>query len=168
MSKLPIVVLCSLATISPIELSPLNINPVLPNSHPQILHRQHSPPLPTTLSTSSISRPLNTQRTSTSSLRLPLCRAHRCRTSSSSSPDEITHRVIGRRAVRRADTRVLVCVGSDVGDELLCRKSEEAREARVGCGGRGKPSACEVVVCYCVWDLSKLVRTCTVGYYDVS
>jgi hypothetical protein len=167
-SKLLIMASCSLTDPSPIELPSLNINAVLPNGHPQILHRQHSPPLSTTLSTSSISWPLNPQRPSSSSLTLPaLCRAHWCRSSPSSSPNQIPHWVIGRRAVRRADPRVLVCIGSDVGDELLGREGEEAREARVCCGGWGESGARQVVVGYCIWDLPMGVRTCVVAYHGV-
>ena len=58
---------------------------------------------------------------------------------------------------------VLVCVGGDVGDELLRRKREEASEGEgcsvgggaggVGGGGRWKACEGEVVGCYCVGDL---------------
>jgi hypothetical protein len=45
---------------SSVELRPLNINPILPDRHPQILHCQDRPALPTpSLTTTSESRPLD-------------------------------------------------------------------------------------------------------------
>lgn len=46
----------------------------------------------------------------------------------------------------------MVCVGGYVGDELLRREGEEAREGERG-RGWGEAGEEEVVVCYCVGDL---------------
>ena len=153
---------------SAIKLPPLNINPILPHRHPQILHRQHRPILTAPLPPPSIPGPLNPQcatpalaprllpSSRSDTRRLPRHRKARCST-------EISHRVVRVVAGRGADARVLVRVGGDVGDEFLGCEREEPRQSRVGGGGWGEPGFGEVVVCYGVGDLEVWVREVEVG-----
>lgn len=152
----------------PIKLPPLNINPILPNRHAQILHRQHRPSLPTPLPPAPKPRPLHPQiRRPLPLILFPTC-------SSSTLPTPRRRRLLSRRTPRRRrkprrgaqradrvirrrvgrpDPAVLVRVGGDVGDELLRREGEEAREVRGGLRGGWEAGEGEVVVCYGVGDL---------------
>jgi len=151
----------------PIKLPPLNINPILPNRHAQILHRQHRPPLPTPLPPAPKPRPLHPQiRRPLPLILLPTCspsalaptRRRRLlsrRSGRRRKPRRGAQRAdrVIRRRVRRPDAAVLVRVGGDVGDELLRREGEEAREVRGGLGRGWEAGEGEVVVCYGVGDL---------------
>lgn len=70
---------------------------------------------------------------------------------------ETAHGVAGRSAVGRADARVLVRVGGDVGDELLRGQREEPRQVRRRLVGavawRWEAGERQVVRCYGVGDL---------------
>ena len=127
---------------SPIKLPPLHINPILPHRHPQILHRQHRPPLPTRGPSPSEPRSRPPQRRRLPTILLALS----CRTTfptlSTCNPEpcssaETGQRVVGRR-VRATNATVLVGVRCDVGDEFLGCEGEEAGEAAVGFGGWGE------------------------------
>jgi hypothetical protein len=62
----------------------------------------------------------------------------------SNATDRI-HRIVGA-GVGCPDPRVLVCVGGNVGDELLRRQREEPCEPRARRRRRGQPSFSQVVV----------------------
>lgn len=106
---------------SAIELAPLDIDPVFAHSHPQILHRQHGSVLTSALSTTAISRSLNPQRSSSPLAALLFATRLWCRLAGHREPcggTQVPHRVVGA-VVAGADSRVLVGIGCDVGDELL-------------------------------------------------
>lgn len=90
---------------------------------------------------------------------------------------EVAHRIVGV-GVTRANSAVLVCVGGDIGDELLRRQREEPREALVGLRRRREAGASHVVIRDGVGDLFSLAggfvsiasfrvsaRFCEVTYY---
>lgn len=145
---------CLAIKTSAVKLAPLNVNTVLPNRHAQILHRKHRPVLAPALATTAVARSLDAQGPS-----LVLVLGRRARGAARLAGDgeagggaEVAHGVVGAR-VGPADARVLVRVGGDVGDELLCREGEEARETRVRLRGRREPGLGHVVVCHSVGDL---------------
>lgn len=129
----------------PIKLASLDADPVLRNSHTQILHGQHGPSLSrTALSTATETRPLDAQM-GVGRAALALARfsaSDACSGARRARPAgrggyvqtrggiKTAHRVVGAGAVGGADARVLVRVGSDVGDELLGRESKESRKVR--------------------------------------
>lgn len=150
---------------SPIKLPPLNINPVLPNRTPQILHRQHRPSrLPPSPAPTSIPRPLHPQHMLPALPLVVFAPAPAFAPPASLRPArpalEPGYRGRGARRAgrlararrRRPHPRILVCVRCYVGDELLGREREEPGEGEGGrCGG--EPGEQEVVLGYCVGDL---------------
>lgn len=138
--------------LSAVELSPLNIDTVLPSRHPQLLHRQHRPILATALPTTTIPGSLYTNGPAA-----PLVLASRLAGLLTGDGEagrgaEVTHRVVGV-AVTGAHAAVLVCIGGEVGDEFLRREREEAREARVRLWWRGEAGAGHVIVRHRIRDL---------------
>lgn len=148
-----------------VELASLDIDAILPNRHAQILHGQNRAVLAPALATATIPRPLDAQRCAARSRRafplvLGAAGRHLPNTTLLSWDGEAggraerAHGVVGV-GIARADPRVLVRVRRDVGDELLGREGEEAREARVGLGRRWEAGLCHVVVGDGVGDLAE-------------
>lgn len=135
-----------------IELASLDINPVLSNCHSKILHCKNRPVLAATLTTAAVTWSLDTKWRALvlgfaawwtrrlSGNRESSCRAQRA------------HGIVGV-GIRCADTAVLVCIGCNVGDELLGGESQEARQAGVGLRRWRETSLCHVVVGDSIRDL---------------
>lgn len=136
-----------------IELAPLHVDTELANRHAQVLHGENRAILTASLSTTSITRSLDTQWAALAGLifasrLIGLLPGNRKPCRGTQTPHGIV-----RARVARSDAAVLVGVRGDVGDELLCRECQEARQALV-CLWRGrKTRAGHVVVCYCVGNL---------------
>lgn len=127
---------------SAVELAPLDVDPILLHGHAQVLHRQDRPALArSTLSTTTKSTPLHAQLHRL----LSLARTARAagtnarRTSRAARTGASTQGIVRRSRVGRPDSTVLIGIGGDVGDELLRRECQEARERQRGgvCAGTG-------------------------------
>lgn len=150
----------------PIKLAPLDIHTVLSNRHAQVLHRQDRPALPTTSSATSISSPRPTKRRILSSIFLLASTSLGLSATASTTPTsshaetrraaQARQRVV-RSRVRAANARVLVRVGGDVGDELLRRQREQARQPAVGLRWWRETRQCQVVVCDRVGDQRRVL-----------
>jgi len=106
---------------SSVELPSLHIDTVLSNSHTQIFHGQYSPILTPTLSSTTITRSLNTKWSSSTSLLFASgSRSRLARNWKSSRRTKITHGIIGVWRIWWSNTRILICICCYIGDEFLC------------------------------------------------
>ena len=149
-----------------VELAPLDIDAKLSHRHAQILHREHRPVLAASLSTTAVTRPLDTENATRPNSTLSIlsntgstARSTACDTRLTGDGEPCrgakgAHGVVCV-CVAGADAAVLVGVGGDIGDELLCGQGQETGQAGVGLRWWGEAGAGHVVVCYGVWDLLK-------------
>lgn len=138
--------------LSAVKLSSLHIDAVLPDRHPQLLHSQHRPVLAPALSAAAVPRSLYSNGASAALVLAALLPRLLTGHGEPCCGTEAAHRVVGV-GVARAHAAVLVRIGGNVGNELLRREREEAREARVGLRRGWKARARHVVVCHGVGDL---------------
>jgi hypothetical protein len=140
-----------------IELASFNVHAVFADSHPEVLHCEDSASLTSTLSATAISWALDTEIVVFclgARVLAALCAAWRRCTLWSTRSTQSAHGVVAS-GVGGPYPRELIGIGSNVGNELLCRKREEAGEVRRGLGRRWQAGACEVVVGNCVGDLGR-------------
>jgi hypothetical protein len=108
---------------SPVELAALDVDTVFSNSHTEILHGEHCPSLAATLTTTAISWPLDAEVVvlGLGSAVFPALRWSCC-TWCSCCASKTAHGVVAC-GVGGTNARELVCIGCDVCNELLGRKS---------------------------------------------
>jgi hypothetical protein len=139
-----------------IELAALDVDAILTDSHAQVLHSQHCASLASTLSASAISRTLYAKVVVLcfcSRVFAALCSTGRCCTLWTTCCTESAHGVVAC-GVGRPDAGVLVGVGSNVGDELLCCERKETGEVGRCVRRRWQAGTCAVVVGNCVGNLA--------------
>jgi hypothetical protein len=116
---------------SPIEISSPHVDAVFSNCHAQIFHSQHCSAVAVTLATSTESRTWSSETSTFALLGLLSCRLFSGSlswTASYGCPTRASWYGGTGRCIGGSDSRVLVSVGSNVGDEFLSCQGEKTRK----------------------------------------